>query len=277
MELRDKISITAMSREILTDTAGLQSLVHDRWFNLDEVAFDPERKEISLYLGDYDGRGPYDKKLLRITDVMNVAIDDKARIGTYDINRIEFASGTVRIICNVPLNLILTTGEKCIVYLTELSATMDQSDQSRVQVIPGSGMEPIIHTDAAGLVDMTREMWFDPSRLNFDRQKQEVSVPLGYRKRRHDQTLLTVTDVSDVVISGRANVGPCQVRDVEVTDASVRITSSVPLEIVLTTGDGCSIYLTDLHGPYKVWSIEIDPGEAISSFLRFLRLKKPPS
>ena len=103
-------------------------MVHDRWFNLDEVAFDPEREEISLYLGDYDGRGPYDKKLLRITDVMNVAIDDKARTGTYDINRIEFESGIVRIVCNVPLNLILTTGEKCTVYITELSATMNQPE-----------------------------------------------------------------------------------------------------------------------------------------------------
>ena len=59
---------------------------------------------------------------------MDVAIDDKARTGTYDINRIEFESGIVRIVCNVPLNLILTTGEKCTVYITELSATMDQSD-----------------------------------------------------------------------------------------------------------------------------------------------------
>ena len=117
-----------MALEILTDTAGLQSLVHDRWFNLDEVAFDPERKEVSLYLGDYDGRGPYDKKLLRITDVMDVSIDDKAGTGTYDINRIEFASGTVRIVCNVPLNLILTTGEECTVYITELSATMNQPE-----------------------------------------------------------------------------------------------------------------------------------------------------
>jgi len=135
-------------------------------------------------------------------------------------------------------------------------------------------MEPRIHTDAAGLVDMTREMWFDLSRLDFDREEREVNLPLGYQKRRHDQKLLTVTDVSDVAISGRANVGPCEVRNIEVTDASVRITSSVPLEVVLTTGDGCSIYLTDLQVPYRVWRIEINIGEAISSFLRFLHLKR---
>ena len=135
-------------------------------------------------------------------------------------------------------------------------------------------MEPKIHTDAAGLADMVREMSFDLSRLNFDRQEQEVSLPLGYRKRRRDQKLLTVTDVSDVAISGRANVGPCEVRNIEVTDASVRITSSVPLEVVLTTGDGCSIYLTDLQKPYRVRSIDINIGEAISSFLRFLHLKR---
>ena len=138
-------------------------------------------------------------------------------------------------------------------------------------------MEPKIHTDAAGLVDMVREMSFDLSRLNFDRQEQEVSLPLGYRKRRHDQKLLTVTDVSDVTISGRANVGPCEVRDIEVKHASVRIRSIIPLDVVLTTGSRCRIYMADLGKPYRVRSIDIDIGEAISSFLRFLRLKKPTS
>ena len=135
-----------------------------------------------------------------------------------------------------------------------------------------------IHKDVVGLLDATRGMWFDLFRLDFDRQGHQVQLPLSYSKRLYFQKLLTVTDVSDVAINGGPMTGEiCDLQDIEVTNTSVRITSSVPLEVVLTTGDGCSIYLTDLQEPYRVRSIEINIGEAISSFLRFLRLKKPPS
>ena len=133
-----------------------------------------------------------------------------------------------------------------------------------------------IHKDVVGLLDATRGMWFDLFRLDFDRQEQQVRLPLSYSKRPlYFQKLLTVTDVSDVAINGGPMTGEiCDLQDIEVTNTSVRITSSVPLEVVLTTGDGCSIYLTDLQKPYRVRSIDINIGEAISSFLRFLHLKR---
>jgi len=120
-------------------------------------------------------------------------------------------------------------------------------------------------------------MWFDLFRLDYDRQDRQFRLPLSYSKRPNFEKLLTVTDVSDVTVNGRMTGEICELQRLDVSDNSVRLTSDFPLEVVLTTGDDRTIEITDLPRPYRVRSIDINVGEAISSLLRFLHLKAPPS
>jgi len=109
-----------MDPRILIDRPCLLDLVHDRSFDLNEFAFDRQRREVCLYLGGYDIKGPYDQKCLRVTDVSDAAINDKAGIGIYSINQIKFRHPFIRITSNVPLEIVLTIGEKCTIHITNL-------------------------------------------------------------------------------------------------------------------------------------------------------------
>ncbi len=131
--------------------------------------------------------------------------------------------------------------------------------------------------DLGALPHAIRGMWFDLFRLDYDRQDRQFRLPLSYSKRPNFEKLLTVTDVSDVTVNGRMTGEICELQRLDVSDNSVRLTSDFPLEVVLTTGDDRTIEITDLPRPYRVRSIDINVGEAISSLLRFLHLKAPPS
>jgi len=132
-------------------------------------------------------------------------------------------------------------------------------------------MEPQIQTDTTGLLEMTCNMWFDLKRFSFDKKGQEVRLPLGYRERPYDQKLLIVTAVSGVAINDQDNAEAYGLRDVQVTSGSIRIKSSSPLEIVLTVGEQCRLYITDLRGLY---GRGISIRETASTLLRFLHLRR---
>ena len=80
--------------EILTDNQGLGDLIHDRYFDLDQLFFDEAARELRLSLGN-ERRGPYDDKLLRITGVTAVTVDDRIAVGCMGIDiDISIASGS---------------------------------------------------------------------------------------------------------------------------------------------------------------------------------------
>src|SRR5512138_3648318 len=104
-------------------------------------------------------------------------------------------------------------------------------------------MEPPIQTDIPGLLEITSNMWFDLKRLSFDKESQELQLPLGYRERPYDQKLLLVTGVSDISINNQDSAEPYRLRDVQLGNGSIRIKSSSPLEIVLSIGEQCTLYV----------------------------------
>ncbi len=107
-----------MDTRIYIDTDTLLDLVHDRFFDLTECGFDRERGEYRLSFGDHS-KGPYDEKLLKVTDVWEVSIDDQAQIGIYDINYIEIAPQMIRIVSSFPLQIVLTVGKEATIFILE--------------------------------------------------------------------------------------------------------------------------------------------------------------
>lgn len=115
-EQSESTSNTAPFPEINIGEYGLADLVHDWYFDFDQFAFDKESHEACFYLGEHHKR-PLGDKLLRVTHVLSIASEDGAPIGGGDINVIEVAADAVRIVGNIPNDILLTVGEHCRVVL----------------------------------------------------------------------------------------------------------------------------------------------------------------
>lgn len=106
-----------MIPKILIDRPSLLDLVHDRWFDLNAFQFDQEKHEICLYLGERR-KGPYDEKLLKVTDVLDVAFRDEAQIQIYDLADVQITPSSIRLVSGFPLEIVLTIGEQCEISLS---------------------------------------------------------------------------------------------------------------------------------------------------------------
>lgn len=107
-----------MNPRILIDRFTLLDLVHDRWFALESFTFDREKQEAQLFLGERRN-GPYNEKILKITDVLNVEIDDEAQIGIYDLADIQIAASSIRLESAMSLVITLTIGVTCEISLIQ--------------------------------------------------------------------------------------------------------------------------------------------------------------
>jgi len=95
---------------ILANLESLQSLIHDYWFDLDQVLHDVQQGTVRLGLGGRK-RGPYDERIITVTGVLQISVVDEAEIQLYDMNRIEAAAGRVRLVSNFPLEIRLAVRE----------------------------------------------------------------------------------------------------------------------------------------------------------------------
>ena len=105
----------------------MTSEVHDLWFDADAIPSDPIDGQVHVPL--YNGRSrrhrigwsrpPDPQKLpspvgvLVIRSVRALTVDDRADIGWYSVDRLEFdpATGVIRVECNEPLTLTLSVSE----------------------------------------------------------------------------------------------------------------------------------------------------------------------
>ena len=99
----------------MTITSAIQlgdllNLVHDRWFNVEQVVFDKEQKTVALHLerkkaelvgSSKDGIG------LLIKNVESLTINDTEKVRDYDVNKIKFdaASGRLIITGGIPITI----------------------------------------------------------------------------------------------------------------------------------------------------------------------------
>lgn len=98
---------------ILTDRTGLLDLVHDSWFDLADVKFDQERKEVVFRLGPAK-KGPYNYRLIKITDALRFEVRDEANIQIYDFCdlQVDASFSSIRITSGFPLEIRITVGDK---------------------------------------------------------------------------------------------------------------------------------------------------------------------
>lgn len=94
----------------LANLESMQSLVHDYWFDLNQIVHDNQRATVKLGLGEHK-KGPYDERIITVTNVLEIKSIDEARIQIYTLNRIEGVAGCVRLISNFPLEVRLKVGE----------------------------------------------------------------------------------------------------------------------------------------------------------------------
>jgi len=109
------LSRTDPNGPFLTITSAIQlgdllNLVHDRWFNVEQVVFDKEQKTVALHLerkkaelvgSSKDGIG------LLIKNVESLTINDTEKVRDYDVNKIKFdaASGRLIITGGIPITI----------------------------------------------------------------------------------------------------------------------------------------------------------------------------
>ncbi|BCA54017.1 hypothetical protein W02_11570 [Nitrospira sp. KM1] len=111
-------------------------------------------------------------------------------------------------------------------------------------------MELRFHTDMSGVLDLVHDRWFELAQVKFDRQKGEVTVPLGEkRKGPFADKILKITGVSNITIMDDAKIGIYDLCDLipDYSSSSIRITSGFPIEIILEIKQKGSIRVLTAH------------------------------
>jgi hypothetical protein len=103
---------TMVGTRIFTDIKALRELIYyNRYFDLAEFKFDQARHEVQLSLSDRR-KGPYNQKLVTITDVSDVAIHDKAHLQGYELSDVRTSPGLIRLLSNAALEIELAVGNE---------------------------------------------------------------------------------------------------------------------------------------------------------------------
>jgi len=102
-----------------TDTGvdELLDLIHDYWFDLDEIKYDPaaqqlkiplsqkiQRKKSKILTKDKNKLHPK-RYIMLIKKVLDVEIVDSEKVGSYDINNIAYKTDTKSIVINTGIPL----------------------------------------------------------------------------------------------------------------------------------------------------------------------------
>ena len=80
-------------------------LIHDRWFDLNQVKYDAAQHKVTFEFGEKKN-GPFDQELT-IKAVTGYQIDDEAHIQIYDINEVQIDPSTrlITITSSFPLTI----------------------------------------------------------------------------------------------------------------------------------------------------------------------------
>lgn len=95
--------------------------IHDKWFDVDAIAFDSGSSSVSIPLSDRKSEDP--KLLLRCEGVAEVNVADTEKIGTYDINAIRWnpSSRTLLLKGNIPITVSMRMHDKWRVVVESIS------------------------------------------------------------------------------------------------------------------------------------------------------------
>ncbi len=104
-----------MNAGVVTITSANQlgellNLVHDRWFNVERVALDKERKTVAIQLEEKKAnlaKGSTNGIRLLIKNAEALTVNDTEKVRDYDLNEIKFdaASGRLIITGGIPITI----------------------------------------------------------------------------------------------------------------------------------------------------------------------------
>jgi hypothetical protein len=99
-----------MSSVLVTiDFEILNRLLHDRWFDLDRVQYDKQQQTVRMDIG-VSKRQPVGELQVTINSVLDLAVEDQAKIKVYDISRVEIRDSVLIVESGFPLRLIMRLG-----------------------------------------------------------------------------------------------------------------------------------------------------------------------
>src|SRR5271155_3911953 len=84
-----------------TQLRDLLNLVHDRWFNVEQIVSDKEQKTVAVHLERKKANltsGSKDGIRLLIKNVESLIINDTEKVRDYDVNEVKFDAATGRLI-----------------------------------------------------------------------------------------------------------------------------------------------------------------------------------
>jgi len=94
-----------VDRYSLNNLGDLLDEIHDRYFWIDQIEYDENKKQCTLFLGERR-KGPFNK-IFRIEGVESFICEDSEGVGQNSINKIEIDldNNYVELICNIPAKI----------------------------------------------------------------------------------------------------------------------------------------------------------------------------
>ena len=108
-----------------TELADISAAIHDEYFDIERLEHDPDRAEVRLAI--YPGRlknwwvvetcrppadpPPPPMGTLVVRNVVDVSVEDQAEIGWYDVGGLEYEAGELRIVSNLPCEIVVRCRE----------------------------------------------------------------------------------------------------------------------------------------------------------------------
>jgi hypothetical protein len=108
--------VTNMTITTANQIGGLLKLVHDHWFNVEQIIFDKERKTVALHLERKKAnlvKGSKEGIQLLIKNAEALTINDTEKVRDYDLNEIKFDAASSRVIITggIPITIEIKVGQ----------------------------------------------------------------------------------------------------------------------------------------------------------------------
>lgn len=96
-----------MSTVLVTiDWEILNRLLHDLWFDLERVRYDKQQQIVRIDVG-VSKKQPVGELQLTINGVLDLAVEDDAKINVYDISQVEIRENVLIVESGFPLRLLM--------------------------------------------------------------------------------------------------------------------------------------------------------------------------
>ena len=93
--------------------SDLLDVVHDLWFDVERIKFDPEEKVVQIRLERDQKKlesGSNETVILKIRNASQLLVNDTEKVGYYDLNEVKYQNGRVIITAGIPIDIQVEVG-----------------------------------------------------------------------------------------------------------------------------------------------------------------------